>query len=390
MTRSGSLGAIAGLGISLAQRVDDRTAADFAVGAIRAAVADSGLRMDDVDGLIISSGRGGGVDITLARELGLADLGILTVMAQAGSTANAQVQVACMAIASGLASTVVCVHADAPLRPSVRAAETYRRPTPPVGTGAAALALPGAPRTATAGYALAARRHMTAYGTTSEQFGAVAVAQRQWAALNPLARYREPITIAEHQASRSIVDPLRLLDCCMVSNGAVAVIVTAADRAADLAQPPVHVWGWAQAHPRRRMERGSSWGLRTGAAVAGPKAMAMAGVGPGDVDVRQIYDCFTYTVLVTLEDYGFCEKGESGALAASGALGPGGRLPTNTGGGQLSAFYLWGMTPLSEAVMQVRGTAGERQLPRHEVAVVSGNGGVLDHHSSLVLGAGPR
>ncbi|MBN9112437.1 MAG: thiolase family protein [Pseudonocardia sp.] len=376
--------------MTVAARADGRSAADFAATAVRAAVADAGLRMEDVDGLIVSCGRGGGVDITLARELGLGDLGILTQMAQAGSTANAQVQMACLAVRGGLASTVVCVHADAPLQPSVRTGETYRRPTPAVGVGLPALALPGAPRTATAGYALAARRHMAHYGTTSEQFGAVAVAQREWASRNPLARFREPMTIADHQASREIVDPLRLFDCCMVSNGAVAVVVTSADRSHDLARPGVHVWGWAQTHPSYRMARDSSWGLRTGAAVAGPKAMKRAGVGPDDIDVRQIYDCFTYTVLVTLEDYGFCEKGEGGALAESGALAPGGRLPTNTGGGQLSSFYLWGMTPLSEAVLQVRGTAGDRQLDRHDVAIVSGNGGILAHHSTLVLGAGPR
>ena len=118
--------------------------------------------------------------------------------------------------------------------------------------------------------------------------------------------------------------------------------------------------------------------------------MKMAGITPSDVDVREIYDCYTYTVLITLEDYGFCRKGEAGELAASGALAPGGALPTNTGGGQLSGFYLWGMTPLVEAVQQVRGQAGGgRQVPRHDVALVSGNGGILDHHATLVLGAVP-
>jgi acetyl-CoA acetyltransferase len=118
--------------------------------------------------------------------------------------------------------------------------------------------------------------------------------------------------------------------------------------------------------------------------------MKMAGITPADVDVRELYDCYTYTALITLEDYGFCAKGEGGELAASGALGPGGTLPTNTGGGQLSSYYLWGMTPLSEAVIQARGHGGERQVPRHDVVVVSGNGGVLDHHATLVLGSQAR
>ena len=134
----------------------------------------------------------------------------------------------------------------------------------------------------------------------------------------------------------------------------------------------------------------SDWGLVSGAAIAGPQAMAMAGITPADVEVRAIYDCYTYTTLITLEDYGFCAKGEGGELAASGALAPGGALPTNTGGGQLSSFYLWGMTPLSEAVIQVRGQGGDRQVERHDVAVVSGNGGVLDFHSTLVVGTQPR
>ncbi|HEX9530373.1 MAG TPA: thiolase family protein, partial [Acidimicrobiales bacterium] len=157
-----------------------------------------------------------------------------------------------------------------------------------------------------------------------------------------------------------------------------------------LAQPPVYPWGWAQTHPGYSMARDSEFGLTTGAAIAGPAAMRMAGITPADVDVREIYDCYTYTCLVTLEDYGFCAKGEGGELAASGALGPGGTLPTNTGGGQLSGYYLWGMTPLSEAVIQARGQGGARQILRHEVVLVSGNGGTLDYHSALVLGTEPR
>src|SRR6266536_2929598 len=155
----------------------------------------------------------------------------------------------------------------------------------------------------------------------------------------------------------------------------------------SLRQPPVQVLGWGQAHPGTLWQRGSDFGLVTGAALSGPAALKMAGLAPADIDLREIYDCYTYTVLVTLEDYGFCGKGEAGELAASGALAPGGALPTNTGGGQLSAYYLWGMTPLMEAVTQVRGQAGARQTARHDTAIVSGNGGLLDHHATLVMGA---
>ena len=171
----------------------------------------------------------------------------------------------------------------------------------------------------------------------------------------------------------------------MVSNGGVAVLVTTADRARDLAQPPVHLWGAAQTHPGTAKARGSEYGLVTGAAISGPAAMAMAGITPADVDVAELYDCYTYTVLVTLEDYGFCEKGEGGPFAASGALAPGGSLPTNTGGGELSSFYLWGMTPLSEAIIQARGQGGDRQVPTHDVVIASGNGGLLEFHGTLVL-----
>jgi acetyl-CoA acetyltransferase len=161
--------------------------------------------------------------------------------------------------------------------------------------------------------------------------------------------------------------------------------VASADRAANLAQPPVHVRGWAQTHPGYLPERGSQWGLTSGAAISGPAAMKMAGVSLGDINVAEIYDCFTFTTLISLEDYGFCEKGEGGEFVASGALAPGGSIPTNTGGGQLSSYYMWGMTPLSEAVIQTRGQGGERQQARHDVVLVSGNGGTLDHHSTLIL-----
>ena len=153
---------------------------------------------------------------------------------------------------------------------------------------------------------------MQAHGTTSEQLGEIAVAQRAWAAGNPVAQLREPLTLAEHQESRWIAEPLHLLDCCLVSNGAIAVVVTAADRATSLARPPVYVWGYGQAHAPRRMQAGSQWGLVTPAARSGPQAMRMAGIGVDDVDVAELYDCYTYTVLVTLEDYGFCAKGEGG------------------------------------------------------------------------------
>ena len=376
--------AIAGLGITELGKVYGPTAADFAGEAVRRAAADAGLALSDIDGLLLSSGTTNGVHLDLQRDLELTDLRLLSEMQAYGSTAGGMVQVASMAVRAGMADVVACVWADNPLRQGRAAGAAYGSRGPGAGWGGltAASGVVGANTM----YALAARRHMEAYGTTNEQFGAIAIAQRDWAVMNPLAQLRDPITMDDYLAARWIAEPFRLLDCCLVSNGGIAVIVTSADRAASLAQPPVHVLGWAQSHPGHAQRRDDNFGLVTGAAKAGPEALAMAGVKLSDIDVVELYDCYTYTVLVTLEDYGFCGKGEGGPFVESGVLGPGGKLKLNTGGGELSSYYMWGMTPLSEAVIQARGQGGERQAERHELVLVSGNGGILDHHSTLVLG----
>jgi acetyl-CoA acetyltransferase len=375
---------IAGLGITEMGKVYGRTAQEFAADAVRLAVADAGLELSDVDGLLINAGVTRSVHVGLQVDLGLTDLALLSEIQSYGSSAGVMVQFASLAVASGLADVVACVFADAPLTQGTAAGAAYGG-TRSLPEGLPALNYAAGIRSPSAMYALAARRHMDAFGTTTEQFGAVAVAQRQWAAMNPLAQMREPMSLEDHQASRMIVEPLRLLDCCLVSNGGVAVIVTSAERAASLRQPPVHVLGWGQSHPGYVMERGTSFGLVSGAKASGEAALSMAGVTPADVDVAQLYDCFTYTVIIQLEDYGFCPKGEGGPFAASGALGPGGSLSLNTGGGELSGYYMWGMTPLSEGVIQARGQGGERQADRNDIVLVSGNGGVLHYHSTLVL-----
>jgi acetyl-CoA acetyltransferase len=377
---------IAGVGLTAVGKVYGRTAQSFAAEAVRLAVADAGLTLGDVDGLLINFGRSSDLNVALARHLGLRNLRILNEVNAFGASAAIMVAQAATAVLADAAQVVVCVFADAPRQPGASSGEAYRQ---------SSLQAKGLRSAETAAgftsvnhrYALAASRYLTHYGVPRDHLGAVAVAQRAWALHNPVAQMRTPLTLGEYQRSRWIVEPLRLLDCCLVSNGGAAVVVTTQERAADLAQPPVRVLGWGQAHPGHVFESGSDFGLATGAAHSGPAALKMAGMTPADIDVREIYDCYTYTVLVTLEDYGFCGKGEAGELAASGALAPGGSLPTNTGGGQLSAFYLWGMTPLVEAVVQVRGRAGRRQVSRHDTAMVSGNGGVLDHHATLVLGA---
>ena len=181
------------------------------------------------------------------------------------------------------------------------------------------------------------------------------------------------------------MEPFHLYDCCLVSNGGCAVIVTSAERAKSLKKPPVYLLGMGQGHPGGDpMDT-----LLSGAPIAKETAFKMAGIKLPDIQFAQFYDCYTFTVLVTLEDYGFCKKGEGGPFVADGKTGPGGSFPVNTGGGQLSSFYMWGMTPISEAVIQIRGEGGKRQLPRHELGLVSGNGGILSTHSSLVVASHP-
>jgi acetyl-CoA acetyltransferase len=378
--------AIAGLGITELGKVYGKTAPQFAAEAVTRATADAGLNLADLDGLIVSGGLNTQVGLNMQVELGLTDLKLLTQMQGYGSTAGQMIQYATMAVQSGMAETIACVWADDPLKESKGGGAAYREATS-MPTGWQGLNAASSLYSANTFYALAARRHMKKYGTTSEQLGAIAVAQRDWATLNPLAQFQTPLTMEEYHASRYIAEPFHLFDCCLVSNGGIAVIVTTTERAAALAQPAVGVYGWAQAHPGNSFERNDDFGLVTGAAKSGPAALRMADTTLDEIDVVELYDCYTFTALVSLEDYGFCGKGEGGAFVAQpGTLGPNGSLKVNTGGGQLSSYYMWGMTPVSEAIIQARGQAGERQVDKHDRILVSGNGGVLDYHSTLVLG----
>jgi acetyl-CoA acetyltransferase len=371
----------------MTRRRYDVSAVDLAAEAVKLALEDCELPKSTIDGLLVNGNMmSSEVRNNLQDALGLEDLTFLNTMSAGGATAGTMVQYAAFAIEAGLASVVALVFADAPLRRETSIANS--RYGVPVGP---APGLEGLGRTygdrgqAAIRYALAASRHMHLFGTTSEQLGAIAVAQRQWASLSPLAQKREPITLEDHQSSRMIAEPFRLLDCCLTSNGAVAVIMTSADRAKDGPRPPVFVRGVGQGHPGEPVRPGRDHGIRTGAVAAGPQALRQAEIGLEDVDVLQIYDSFTYTVLVTLEDYGFCPKGEGGPFVADGRLGVGGSLPCNTGGGQLSGYYAWGFTPLSEGIMQARGAAGERQVAQRDHVMVSGSGGFLNYHSTVIL-----
>jgi acetyl-CoA acetyltransferase len=378
--------AIAGLGITEMGKVYGRTASDFAGEAVALALDDAGLQAHDIDGLLINGNHSTEMVPTLQFSLGLTDLTLVNTLNAFGSTATTMLQYAAYAITSGQANVVACVYADAPLsegRSISQSAYNGKRFSAP---GFAGLRFAyGDYGPANTMYALALQRHMHLFGTNHDQLGAIAVGQRAWAGMNPRAQMRRPMSLADYHASRWVVEPLHLFDCCLVSNGGVSVIVTSPERARELRRPPVYLRGFGQHAPGdpARAERDPA--IHTGASKSGALALAQAGIELSDIDVLELYDCYTYTVLVTLEDYGFCEKGEGGAFVADGRLGPGGSLPCNTGGGQLSSYYMWGFTPLSEGVIQARGQGGERQADKHDHVLVSGNGGVLNFHSTTIL-----
>jgi acetyl-CoA acetyltransferase len=380
--------AIAGLGITPQGKVYNFNHVGFAIEAIRLALDDAGLTRADLDGVLLNPGltwadQGMGA-FQLQQAMGLHNLRLCHTMNAGGATAGAMIMQAAEAIAAGLANVVVCVFSDAPLRPP--------KPKGDGKEGGGSAAAYGFARGLDAAYgqfgvnamyAMVARRHMHLYGTSNDHLGAIAVAEREWANKNPQAQfYDTPMTLDDYHRSRWVVEPFHLFDCCLVSNGGLAVIVTSAERACNLSRKPVYIWGMGQGHPGGD----PSETLASGAPLAKEQAFRMAGITLADIDVVELYDCYTFTVLVTLEDYGFCKKGEGGPFVANGRIAPGGSLPVNTGGGQLSSFYMWGMTPISEAIIQRRGDGGARQVPNAEVALVSGNGGILSTHSTLILG----
>lgn len=377
--------AIVGLGVTQMGKVYGRNATDFALEAIELALQDAGLEKDEVDGLLINANLSREMNPQLQESLGLRNLALLNVMNAYGSTAGTMIQYASMAIENGLAKVVVLVYADDPLKPARGAGDAYGGSAYAQQKGMASLQSAYGYYGANLGYAMAARRHMHLFGTTSEQLGSIAIAQRKWALMNPWAQMRKPLTMEEYLNSRWIAEPLHLFDCCLVSNGGVAVVITSAEQAQSLKQPPVYVLGMGQGSPGGMGRSEYEPGIYTGAKQSGETALKMAGIELKDIDILELYDCYTYTVLVTLEDYGFCAKGEGGAFVQDGKLGPGGSLPTNTGGGELSAYYMWGFTPLSEGIVQARGQGGARQVEKNDLVLVSGNGGILNYHSTTIL-----
>ena len=362
------------------------------VAMIRAALDDAGLTLDDVDGVCHA-----GSPTALAEFLGIQPRYVDGTVV-GGSSYELHVEHAAAAIAAGLCEVVVSVYASTPRgdrrRPGGGGGGGFGggpgggRPMGP--NPAVEWEVPFGLRLPMGAYALAASRHMAVYGTTAEQLARIAVDTRAWATMNPNARFQEPITIQDVLDSPMIASPLHLLDCCLVTDGAGAFVMTSAERAEDLRRPPIYVLGAATAGSHQMISQMPDLATTAGA-VSGPAAFRMAGVKTDDVDLLMGYDSFTITALLHLEDLGFCGKGEGGAFVEDGKLGPGGGpLAMNTNGGGLSYTHpgMYGMVLLVEAARQLRGEAGPRQIPRHDVAVAHGSGGVLSTMGTVVLGTG--
>jgi acetyl-CoA acetyltransferase len=382
---------IAGIGQSRIGRVSDRSTAQLHSDAVQAALDDAGLTYKDIDGLFTTPLR---VEhwqapaAVAANNLGLRPRYVATVDL-AGASGAAMVQQAVAAVANGYCTTALCVAGQNLLSHRTRADAV--KSMAESGSAHPQFEVPYGPVVPSL-YALVAQRHMHQYGTTSEQMAEVAVAIRANAALNPAAHKRDPISIADVLASRMISTPLHVLDCAIVSDGAGALIVTTRDRARDLKTKPVHLLGagFGTRHSHIGEARDP---VVTGAVDSGKQAFAAAGLTPTDVDVAQIYDCFSITVLIELEDLGFCAKGEGGPFVMDGRIRRGGALPITTHGGLMSFGHPGvggGLFHVLEAVRQLRGDAADRQVAGAEVALAHGNGGVMSVHCTLLLGKESR
>jgi len=375
--------AIIGIGTTDFRSRVQRTELRLAVEAAVAACADAGIEPSQIDGMCTVSTDEVGEN-NLAASLGLEDVPFFAEVPFGGGGTCATVALAVAALAAGMATTVLCWRSLNGL-----SGTRLGQPAPPVPRFVREFQflVPVGLSTPAQFAALAARRHMHQYGTTRQQFAAVALNSRRYAATNPNARfYGRPLTMEEYEQGRVVADPLRIYDCCLESDGAAAVIVTSADRARDALSPPAYVLGVAQGMGSRT-EVMPSFNREDITVCEEVRACAgalwrMAGIRPEDVDVAQVYDHFSPLVIMALEDYGFVEKGEGGAWVEGGALGPDGALPTNTSGGQMGEAYINGMNQIVEAVRQIRGTSAN-QVDGAEISFASSGNGVPT--SALVL-----
>ena len=366
--------------------IPGRTPMELGVEAALAAIADAGLKKRDIDGLVTCNAMAQPMMYhaeATAEYLQIFPRYCIAAGAGGGTTFSI-IHHAASAIATGMADIVVVAMAD-----SMRSGLTRDQAMlVQAATGHPEFEQPYGP-TVPAYYALIAQAHMAEFGTTQEQFAGIAVACREHAARNPAAQMRELITIEDVLESKMIADPLHLLDCSLVSDGGSAIVLTSAERAADMSQTPIYLLGAGEAHSHEHISAARN--LTTSAAKeAGQRAFEMSGLRPTDMDFAQLYDCFTPTVLVELEDLGFCKKGEGGAFVESGALLPGGSLPVNTHGGLLSHSHPGNpgsMFALTESVVQLRGEANDRQVANAKNALVHAQGGIMSSHTTLVLGS---
>jgi acetyl-CoA acetyltransferase len=351
-------------------------------GAVIDALDEAGLTLRDVDALMIAGFPSGQPSCELADYLGIAPRFVSSTEI-GGSSFEFFAGQADLAISAGLCDTVVIAYANLPRQNRGK----------PIGFNEMPflfrhnLEMPTGLIPLIGSYALAASRHMHEFGTTSEQLAEIAVAARRWAQLNPKAFRREPLTIEDVLNSPMVSAPLHARDCCLVTDGGGAVVLTSRERARDLRQTPVSVLGFGQKVAYQEISLATDV-VRTGAIDSGAQAFAMAGLSRSDVDVTQIYDSFTITVLLGLEDLGFCGKGEGGDFVSGGRIAPDGSFPLNTSGGGLSYTHPghFGIFLLIEAVRQLRGECGDRQVPDAQVAVAHGFGGVLSTAATVILG----
>ncbi len=376
---------IVGVGLSDYPKAPHLDATGHHVQALQRALEDSGVAKGDIDGYA-SVGMEGDQTAVMAEYLGI-DHRFIDGTMTGGSSFEFHVQHAAAAIREGLCETVVITYGSDFLSRmgrslGTRGLTTSSRPV----RGPAQFEAPFGP-TLVGNYAMAARRHMHEYGTTSEQLASIAVGAREYAQLNPSAMYRDPIDVEDVVGSRLIADPLHKLDCCVVSDGGGALVLTTAERARDLRQPPVFVLGAAGGQTHWNISQMPDF-TTTAAQRCGPEALARAGVAVADVDTLQLYDSFTITVLLLLEGLGLCARGEGGPFVEEGHLRRGGSVPLNTDGGGLSSCHpgMRGIFLLIEATRQLRHQAGEAQVPECSIALACGSGGWLSCIGAVVLG----
>ena len=361
----------------LGQVAEGMSVFDLMAQGAKRALDDCGLSLKDVDGLFSATTQSRLSVLGLAEYLGInpAFLGSTIV---GGSSFEYHVAHAMGAVALGLCNVALIAYGST--QRSVGRKQASMREVNPYET-------PFRPFLPSSAYALAASRHMHEFGTTREQLAAVAVAAREWALLNPAAWEKKPLTLEDVLSSRMVSHPLTVRDCCLVTDGGGAIVVTSVERARSLKKPPAYVLGFGQSVTHGSISSMPDLTV-TGALAAGKAAYTMAELAPSDIDAVELYDAFTINTILFLEDLGFCRKGEGGAFVSGGRIGPGGSLPVNTNGGGLSYCHpgMYGLFLLIEAVRQLRGECGARQVKDCEVALAHGNGGVLSSQATVILG----